>query len=335
MQPNSPKKLLIELLRWRRPYGSTTEKGFINKYIKPTGAVGDAFGNYILTIPNTKASPNKILWSSHLDTVHTTEGVQNIIIEDNVAYTETKNSNCLGADCSTGIAIMLCMIKAKIPGSYVFHAGEEHGCLGSKYLAKNSQVWLKTHTHAIAFDRRSDRSVITHQMGENTASVEFANSFIEATDLGMFLKPDDTGSYTDTYQYADLIKECTNISVGYLNEHSKNECQDLLYYEILVDSLLTADFDQLVIGTRQPSYYNYGGYWDWGSTTSTKQKSFLPVPVNKPKSSRDNVTEYYRMLIVDNWDVILEILNNTTPDWEEEVMRQIGWDTKRKVYDQW
>jgi hypothetical protein len=331
-----PKKLLIELLRWRRPYKSTTEKGFINKYIRPTGAIADPFGNYILTVPGNTGK-NKILWSSHTDTVHMVEGVQNIIIESNTAYTETKNSNCLGADCSTGVAIMLCMIKAKVPGSYVFHAGEEHGCLGSKYLAKNSTEWLKEHTHAIAFDRRGDRSVITHQMGENTASEEFASSFIEATDMGMFLKPDPTGSYTDTYQYADHVDECSNISVGYLNEHTSNELQDLLYYEVLVDALCTADWSKLTVGTREPWSYYQDNYWNSFTKKEPKNPLYLPVPANTTTAAgtrvRSSQEEYFRMLIQDNWDVIQGILDTSVPDWELEVMRQIGWESKRTIYE--
>lgn len=313
----TPRSLLIDILQWRRPYGSNTEKGFIKKYIRPTGAVRDSFGNYILEIPSAKPTNNVVLWSSHLDTVHKVEGMQLVTVEGDWAYTNTKSSNCLGADCSTGIALMLQMIHYRVPGSYVFHAGEERGCLGSTWMQRNNPEWLKKHTHAVAFDRRKDCSVITHQMGINTASEDFVDSFIDVTGMHGFLKPDDGGSYTDTYQYKDLIPECTNISVGYDGEHTAAEIQDLLYYEILLDALLSADFEQLAVGVREEEepwdYFGNSGYYNY--------KPLLP-----PKALQE---DYNKNLICDNWREVINIFEAMGIDWETELMDSIGWEPKR------
>lgn len=313
----TPRNLLIDLLQWRRPYGSNTEKGFIKKYIRPTGAVRDGFGNYILEVPSSKPTDNVVLWSSHLDTVHQVEGMQLVTVENDWAYTQTKSSNCLGADCSTGIALMLQMIAYKVPGSYVFHAGEEKGCLGSTWMKRNNPEWLKKHTHAVAFDRRKDCSVITHQMGCNTASDDFVDSFIDVTGMHGFLKPDNTGSYTDTYQYKDLIPECTNISVGYDGEHTATEIQDLLYYEILLDALLSANFDHLTVGVREEEdYLDY----PWSSSYDYNK------PLLSPKALQE---DYKKNLIQDNWKEVISIFETIGIDWETELMDQIGWEPKR------
>lgn len=310
------RELLIDILKWRRPHGSNTVVGFARKYLQSIGAKRDPFGNYILVVPG--GVKNNILWSSHIDTVHRVEGHQNVLIKDDVVYVATSSSNCLGADCSTGVALMLQMIEYNVPGSYVFHAGEERGCLGSKFLKASNPEWLKEHTHAIAFDRRGYSSVITHQMGVNTASKVFADSFIQTVGLIEFLKPDPTGLFTDTYQYEQLIPECSNISVGYENEHSREELQNLRFYELLLECLLTADWDKLEIGEREKDTWgSYGNYGWMGHAISDH------IPLKQEKD------DYKKNLIQDNWDIVLSILEATGLDWETEIYRNIGWEPKR------
>jgi hypothetical protein len=52
------------------------------------------------------------------------------------AYATERKPECLGADCAAGVALMVSMIHARVPGYYVFHDGEEQGCLGSRFLAR-------------------------------------------------------------------------------------------------------------------------------------------------------------------------------------------------------
>jgi hypothetical protein len=54
------------------------------------------------------------------------------------------------------------------------------------------------------------------------------------------LEPDSTGSYTDSNEYAPIVSECTNISVGYFNQHTKNEVQDLDYADDLLLALVSS-----------------------------------------------------------------------------------------------
>jgi len=73
------------------------------------------------------------------------------------------------------------------------------------------------------------------------------------------LKPDDSGMYTDSESYAGIVPECTNVSVGYYGQHSKSEKQDLRFAEYLLESLVSADWDSLIIqrnpGEDSPDSY--------------------------------------------------------------------------------
>jgi hypothetical protein len=239
---NRPPRLLLEMLTFKRPYGSNGDEQFIKRFIAPLGATADAFGNYHLRIGTAP-----VLWSCHTDSVHHTSGRQNVTYGyDNVirlagidkkAALSGKAPNCLGADDAAGVWIMSEMIRAGIEGYYVFHRGEECGGLGSGWMAKN---WDFTGiSYAIAFDRRGDHSIITHQGGGKCCSDEFAWDFAKSLgDFGYKLEPDPTGLYTDTAEYVDLIPECTNISVGYQFEHGWKECLDANYLVALRDAVI-------------------------------------------------------------------------------------------------
>ena len=168
-----------------------------------------------------------------------------VVTNDVVTVADPKVSSCLGADCTSGVYVLLSMIEAGIEGTYVIHAAEEVGCKGSMEMVRDYPMWLTYTKAVISFDRYGDNSVITHQMGFRTASDAFANSFADALDMPQ-LKPDTGGSYTDSNEYAEIVPECTNISVGYYSQHSTTESQDLEYLEKLVYALENADWSKLV-----------------------------------------------------------------------------------------
>ena len=233
---------LVEMLRYKRPEGSETQKAFCKRFLEPTFGKPDKFGNYIKIIGD---KPN-VCYTAHHDTVHTTDGFQKLIImNDVVSISNHADSNCLGADCTTGVWLILGMIEFGVQGVYVIHAAEESGCQGSQNLIASNPVWLGHIDAVISFDRKGQKSVITHQMGIRTASDAFAKSFIDVVNMPQ-LEPDTTGSYTDSNEYAPIVSECTNISVGYYNQHSKNEVQDLDYADDLMIALCQADWSGLV-----------------------------------------------------------------------------------------
>lgn len=270
---------LIEMLRYRRPEGSETQRIFCEKYLKPVFGEPDAHGNYIKLINYPNGGAPYLCFTAHHDTVHTVEGMQHVIVNGDKAM--AADSNCLGADCTTGVWLILEMIDARIPGIYVIHAGEEKGCIGSKALVKDHPSWLDNTKAVISFDRKGEESVITHQMGYRTASDAFAVSMSDA--LGMpLMRPDNTGLYTDSNEYVDVVGECTNISVGYIDQHSKRETQDLYFAYYLREKLLSADWSKLVF-EREPGtfevehdrfYRGYGYYEDWDSAASYSRKGY-------------------------------------------------------------
>ena len=158
---------------------------------------------------------------------HKTEGLQKLVVANEVvSVADGTVSNCLGADCTTGIYIMLNMIEAGTEGVYVVHAAEEVGCKGSAaivndYIYNGKFKWLEHIDAVISFDRYGDKSVITHQMGLRTASDDFAKSFADALDMPQLIG-DDGGSYTDSNEYMTIVPECTNIlSLIHISEHTR------------------------------------------------------------------------------------------------------------------
>lgn len=276
-----------KMLAYCRPHMSRTEGRFIRDYMKPIGVKYDKRGNMYKQIGD---SP--VLWSCHIDTVHAKKGFQKIEYwvdqqsgDTFFGVAQGEKSSCLGADDTAGIWLMLEMIRNNVPGLYIFHRAEEIGGVGSKWIAKNNLKALKDIRFAIAFDRRDTNSVITYQRGTRCCSDEFANSL--AYQLDMDHRCDETGSFTDTASYVDHIAECTNISVGYYNAHSKMEKVNVDYLFRLRDAICKVDIGALV-EKRKPgentrkwsNHTTYSSYdrdiWDyadyWSKSHGEKDK---------------------------------------------------------------
>lgn len=255
---------LLSMLTYKRPSGSAYEQAFINRYIRPLGAKSDEFGNWWLTI-----GESKILWSCHTDTVHKSPGPQKIWYGDGIVYTDETSKECLGADCTVGVWIMMNMIRSRVPGTYVFHCDEEIGGLGSSYIAKDEMHRLDGIDFAIAFDRKGYNEIITHQMSDRCASDAFAHSLAHAL-RPMHFQPSDNGTFTDTANYTHIVPECTNIAVGYFDQHTSKECLDIAFASRLLDQLIAADFSQLVC-ERDPNAYVWRDLWDRESLDLTSR----------------------------------------------------------------
>jgi hypothetical protein len=82
-------------------------------------------------------------------------------------------------------------------------------------------------------------------------------------------KLDPTGIYTDTAEFFEIVPNCTNISVGYENEHTKKETLNKSYIEALRDSLLAANWGQLdhTPPIPDPIVTDSRGYMDFGVPT--------------------------------------------------------------------
>jgi hypothetical protein len=143
---------------------------------------------------------------------------------------------------------MLYMMAKNIPGLYYFFIGEERGGIGSRALADvyDEVDYLKDIKRCVSFDRRKTISVITSQAGGRCCSDEFGNALCEQYNSnGLNLKIDPTGVFTDSASFIDDIPECTNVSVGYLNEHTGKEIQNMDYLIDLCKASVNVDWSSL------------------------------------------------------------------------------------------
>lgn len=271
-QPTINTRTLMGMLKSVRPAGGTGEKAYIDKMLSSIRRMGytpiiDGVGNIIVNnLPTDNTTTSAVMFASHTDSVHradSPDGTQQLAFKSDdrtiVGLASQDNQhrgftpNCLGADCATGNYIMLRLLQANAKGLYVFFREEESGGVGSEFFRqdKSNEKYWDTLTHCISFDRKGYTSIITEQWGGQCASDEFALDFAEAIAqadkdqrLDTFVA-DPTGSFTDSANFTDVINECTNLSVGYFNQHTADETQDLQFAEDLCDALCRIDWTSL------------------------------------------------------------------------------------------
>jgi hypothetical protein len=236
----------LQLTQKTYPYGT---EGQLEKYL-PSGAQKDAVGNYFL-----KVGQSKTMFTCHLDTSsYKSEPVTHVI---GSKFIKSDGTTILGADDKAGMTILLYMIEKGVPGLYYFFIGEESGCIGSSAAARSLD--FGGYNKCISFDRRGYDSVITEQFGGKCSSDEFASELakrLNSSYVGFKFRPDPTGIYTDSASFTDIIPECTNISVGYFDEHRNSERQDIIFLERLCEALVKIDFETLPI-VREPGDSGY------------------------------------------------------------------------------
>ena len=226
----------------------------------------DEHGNYHVSIPGNGRA---VMWASHCDTAdgHPTP----VCFKRDGDMLRTDGRSILGADDKTGCTIMAMMIRSGVPGHYVFFAGEEVGCVGSKALAKETDAY--TYDVCISFDRKGYDSIVTHQMGSRCCSDDWAAQLAEELNKdGFKFAADPTGVYTDSLQFSDLIPECTNISVGYMHQHTPREQQDIDFaYRLCLTMIRIGHANAIPAPLRNPmlvddddKYFSYGSRHYWG-----------------------------------------------------------------------
>lgn len=305
---------LHEMLRWRRPHDSATEKWWANKYIvEPYNAwpICDPLDEkkvwaWVVSVPREDGSLPKIMFSSHVDTVHRTEGRQRIVYNMVEQSYKKNDGEPLGADDGAGVWLMLEMIDRKVPGVYVFHRGEERGGIGSSGIADEYGNFLKVFDAAIAFDRKDTYSVITWQGMGRCCSDAFGDALAEGlnnADDNFMYATDDTGIFTDTANYTDIIPECTNVSVGYDMEHTGKESLYLPHLFALRDALPKVNWDALPI-VRDPSVPEFwGGYEpvsftadrDWHHWTKDRDSRNVSVLTHGRRNLTAHTLDAYRL----------------------------------------
>jgi hypothetical protein len=264
-------KTLSRALSMKRPHGTRAVIEFtdwLHSHLpkrKHIAVSYDKVGN--LHVDARLDDTNRTLFVAHVDTVHRDTGANKIRKTQGKWYAD---GACLGADDGAGCAILMHMLHAGVPAYYIFTQGEERGGIGAKYLADHSPELLACFDRAVAFDRRGIDSVITHQGWGRCCSDEFAAALsgeLCADGVLMYLG-DDTGVYTDTAEFVDIIPECTNISVGYDNEHSDRETLDIFHFTALAAAVVKIKWDALPV-ERDPTVVEKLPLTDWRSYYST------------------------------------------------------------------
>jgi hypothetical protein len=236
------RRKFLQLTKYTYPHGT---EGFLQSYL-PVGYKKDAYGNYYYLIGENPTT----MFTCHLDTACSKQVKVNHVQTQNIIKTD--GSSILGADDKAGMVVILNMIENKVPGLYYFFIGEEVGCIGSGKLAQDwvNSEFSYTVSKVISFDRRSDCSVITHQWYGRCCSDAFAEELsfrLNGTGQRLKLEPDDTGVLTDSAQFMDIIPECTNISVGYMYEHTTGEYQNIDFLQRLCKAVCLIDWETLPV----------------------------------------------------------------------------------------
>jgi len=217
-------KLFIDLTQYTIPFGYESD---IENFL-PVGWKKDSVGNYYYEIGQSET-----LFTSHLDTASSKKEKINHIVQGDIIKTD--GTTILGGDNKAGCVILFYLIENKIPGTYYFFLGEESSVHknfphGSLLAIEANPNFFKKFKRAISFDRKETGQLITRQLGYNCCSDDFASALIsEFSKYGIKYEKDNTGYYTDSAFFGNLISEITNLSSGVWNEHTTNEYVDISY----------------------------------------------------------------------------------------------------------
>jgi hypothetical protein len=251
--------LFLHLCSWTVPHGG--EDTYYGPMLADLGFKSDGLGNWWFEISNGDQRP-ETCFMCHLDTSgHEAAPIKRYIAQS-VCYTDGKS--ILGADDRAGLAIILHMVAKDVPGLYYLFVGEEVGCIGSMRAAKSKAMPLHI-KRAISFDRKGKDSIVTHQCGQKCCSREFALALTnELNAYGMTYAPDPTGLFTDSLEFAETVPECTNISVGYYDQHSNKERQDLAFLAYLAEVCTKIDWEGLPTERHPMDDDDYGCSYRYG-----------------------------------------------------------------------
>jgi len=298
----SVKEIFLQLTNTTIPSGQ--EK--LVETMLPNGYKKDFHGNYYIKIGETT-----VMFASHCDTADSGQAkIVNHVFEGDMIKTDGKT--ILGADDKAGMAIMFKMIEKKVPGLYYFFLCEEHGCVGSKALntyldSHKDDPLYKNINKVISLDRKDYDNIITYQVGERCCSDEFANELANRLNSNGFkYRKDTTGAITDSHQVSEKFPECTNLSVGYFDQHSVRESQNIVFLNKLADACCSIDWETLPVKRdpskveslygRSSSYYGGGGSsyrseWtnnDWWSNNNRSTSSRYNASASGPSNLQKN-----------------------------------------------
>lgn len=327
--------LYEEMLSYLRPMGTGYEIAFLLLLQRALLTLDqdievDEFGNLWM-----EQGESQTLFVAHTDTAGSSEGYRKPLLEG--GFYKSPDKRPLGADDTSGIYVLLTLIEAGVPGTYLFTRGEESGGLGAEFVARNLGDALKKFKRAIAFDRRGSSSVITHQAGGRCASDTFAEALSnQLNDLGLLYMPDNTGIYTDTAEFTELIPECTNISVGYVKEHSCEETQDWGFLQALAQAAVRVQWEELPTA-RNPGERKVHATLRGKVHTTLRGKEY-PAWWDEVPQAEDDVAQAFVAWDLGDRGPMKEVLLSTLPEGERGMYRpliDVDLLTQDDVDDAW
>jgi hypothetical protein len=304
--PKDVRSTFLNLVSKTYPHGHEEE---VLKFLPKLNK--DKFGNYY-KIMGGNQTPST-MFTSHLDTADRNQSTPNILSREvdgeEILYTD--GSTILGADDKAGVSVMLYMMENNVPGLYYFFIGEERGGIGSNNLASEfeSFSYLSNVKRCVSFDRRKTTSVIISQLGRSCCSREFATALCqEYNSNGMQFSMDPNGVYTDSASFIDQIPECTNISVGYENEHTGKELQNITYLTKVAEASTKINWDNLP--THRSVSLNQELITKYRELIRIVKKTYFDLEIKFTGDSNNNLyltIDLDDSNIVDTYDSILKV----------------------------
>lgn len=210
----------------------------------------DGYGNLFMIIKEANKAV-ETMFTSHIDTCHkpSDPATQTIYYDAESDLLFKDDTMCMGADDGTGVYLMLTMIRQKIPGLYCFFRDEEIGRVGSRKMADTYKPEaFELIKRCISFDRAGDDDIISSQSPGVCCSKDFVDALSQQLATIDTAGPEYSaapGSYTDSASFMHLIPECTNLSIGYKNQHGPRETQHVGTFLRVLDSYPKVDWSAL------------------------------------------------------------------------------------------
>lgn len=222
--PDFPSKLEEEPILWNllsthRGNGSKGLQKAMDKiwYLAPEHSVKKFDFQGDLWIDN-RQDKSKTLFCAHVDTVEARgkEGTFKIEITEKGIVRSVGRKEIMGVDDGAGVAMLVSLLQANVPGMYLFTHGEE--CGGNPMRGSIlDPLAREPYDRCIAFDRRGDEDIVADQASGILASEAFVTELAIRLNMGHKWA---IGSYTDSSEFKGKIKEIVNVSIGYDANHS-------------------------------------------------------------------------------------------------------------------
>ena len=224
---------LLTLINRREP-----DFNLVNQILKGRAIADDEIdGVYYIIIGEPK-----VIYTAHYDTAGDSD--VELVAKQHMPHVITNgNKGILGADDKSGLTVISFMIEHNVPGLYLFFGDEESGASQSRDWAETDfytryKLPIGSIVSAIAFDRKGYGDVIQTQRGKQCCSMQYAETLSTILSMGGFHYRPADGVYTDTANMIYKIPECTNLSIGYYNQHTDAETQDMLFLHKMVNFMI-------------------------------------------------------------------------------------------------